>query len=165
MKTIKHLTKDYQDRFNAWLSQKVKGGRRRGRKKLAIIDAPNYLKEVIIPIISSLAEHMPDHLIEIPDPDSYCISANDIYPIFIGRGPGKRMVGGLTYLEYKETQIYFVPINKRKVASERVPICSISQLEHILRNHLAILNGRVPVKEFNYGKSKLIKEKHLLHVA
>lgn len=143
MKTIKVLTRDYQNRFNIWINQAVKGGVKRGRKARVIKDVPNYLIEVIIPIITGLAERMPDHLIELPNPEKYGIEKGDIYPIIIGN----KTIGGLTYLEYKESEIYFVPMNGRHITDDKIPAVSFKRLEFIIRSHLAKLNGRTPLKE------------------
>lgn len=144
MKTIKQLTKDYQERFNAWVNQTTRGGKKqRGRKKAPIPETPNYVIEVIAPIIIELARCMPDHLVEIPDPETYGIGAGDMYHINIRN----RSIGGLTYLNYGESEIHFIPVSSGKISKERLPVSSIQQLEYIVRKQLAILNGRAPIEE------------------
>lgn len=141
MKTIKQLTKDYQESFKIWLDHNVKGAvKKRGRKKKAVAKAPNYLLEVIVPIITELARKMPDHLAMIPDPETYGIGSGNLYPIIIA----KKMIGGLSYLNFGEDQLYFTPVVGRKTTACRLPVNSMKQLENIVRDHLATLNGRLP---------------------
>ena len=114
--------------------------KKRGRKKKAVAKAPNYLLEVIVPIITELARKMPDHLAMILDLETYGIGSGNLYPIIIA----KKMIGGLSYLNFGEDQLYFTPVVGRKTTACRLPVNSMKQLENIVRDHLATLNGRLP---------------------
>lgn len=149
IKTIKQLTDDYRERFDLWSNQTTKGGKKTRSRVKIVAEVPNYLDEMIVPIVTELAMRMPDHLIEIPIPVSYGIGAGDIYPINIG----PRCVGGLTYLNYGESQIHFAPVNGRKVYEKRLPVGSILQPEQLVRNHLARL-GRMPIIEVQEVKQR-----------
>ncbi|MDL2320455.1 hypothetical protein LJC45_04910 [Alistipes sp. OttesenSCG-928-B03] len=142
MRTIKPLMKEYRIRFDAWLIQAAKGCPSKGRKKAVPLTAPNYLSEVILPVLNALIRKMPDHCIEIPDPKTYEIW-NDIYPIVIH----KRTIGGLTFPEFGSQELHFIPLRRRKIVEgEKVRVTSIKQLEKIIRNELAIQNGRIPIE-------------------
>ena len=57
---IKELTERYQDRFDAHYLQDDNGTGRKGRKRKKEVETPNFLKDVIRPILDTL----PDLLLE-----------------------------------------------------------------------------------------------------
>ena len=58
---IKELTERYQDRFDAHYLQDDNGTGRKGRKRKKEVETPNFLKDVIRPILDTLPDLLPEY--------------------------------------------------------------------------------------------------------
>ena len=58
---IKELTERYQDRFDAHYMQDDNGTGRKGRKRKKEVETPNFLKDVIRPILDTLPDLLPEY--------------------------------------------------------------------------------------------------------
>ena len=57
---IKELTERYRDRFDAHYLQDDNGTGRKGRKRKKEVETPNFLKDVIRPILDTLPDLLPE---------------------------------------------------------------------------------------------------------
>ena len=58
---IKELTERYRDRFDAHYLQDDNGTGRKGRKRKKEVETPNFLKDVIRPILDTLPDLLPEY--------------------------------------------------------------------------------------------------------
>lgn len=58
---IKELTERYRDRFDAYYLQDDNGTGRKGRKRKKEVETPNFLKDVIRPILDTLPDLLPEY--------------------------------------------------------------------------------------------------------
>lgn len=94
------------------------------------ITVPNYVDEVIRPILRMVAEALPEYGFTVP-PSKRCTLVNGLYQI---RTP-KVCLGGLSYPTKHDHKLYFAPLFHRK-AGERQEVKTLEQLVAMLRAEL-----------------------------
>ena len=83
---IKELTERYQDRFDAHYLQDDNGTGRKGRKRKKEVETPNFLKDVIRPILDTLPDLLPEYGFTKTTDDYamygeyYRIKAGEVFP-------------------------------------------------------------------------------------
>lgn len=120
---IKELTENYRKRFDAHTKQVQKMYQKNGKATQKVLDTPNYVKEVILPVIKSLAQEMPDLPVVVPDPQKYALYG-DHYRIKVGI----RTVGGLSFPTGGDHNLYFTPLWHGQPCGAKVRITQIDKL-------------------------------------
>lgn len=92
---------------------------------------PSFVREVIIPLITALAEDMPDHNVIIPNPVRYCMKGEH-YRIKVGL----TTVGGISLWDGDEISLQYVRMSHAKTIGESVPITDTKELAQIIREQL-----------------------------
>ena len=82
---IKELTERYRDRFDAHYLQDDNGTGRKGRKRKKEVETPNFLKDVIRPILDTLPDLLPEYGFT-KTTDDYAMYFT---PLFHGKACGK----------------------------------------------------------------------------
>ena len=100
------------------------------RKKKEVPAKPDYLAEVVVPILNELIRLLPEYRLNPPD-ESYAMRS-DYYHIHYG----KLTVGGLQPDE--DYNLTFTPLGKQKPIGPCVPIRSMDELVAQVRQTMAI---------------------------
>lgn len=119
---IQKAMQDYQKRFDEYYSQFGS----KSAAKLKKLERPNFLQEVIIPILNTLPEAMPGYGFE-PPPADY-----SMYGEYYRVKGGIILYGGFSIGDNFE--LFFTPLFHGQSCGETVEICTLSQLVEILRN-------------------------------
>lgn len=129
---FKQLIDAYRQRVDAYYKEieKICALQTNGQKK-KIPSSPNYLIEVIVPVLHSLAKNMPDYKIKVPDPKTY-FPIKGYYRIKVGI----TTVGGFAVPEKDDFSIYFVPMRHAKPSSGRYLVKNSENLVQLILNQL-----------------------------
>lgn len=100
-------------------------------EKTNLPPAPNYLLEVIIPVLRNLAENMPAYKIKIPNPQTY-LPIKGYYRIKVGI----TTVGGFVVPEKEDFSLWFVPMRHAKPSSEKYTVMNTENLVQLILNQL-----------------------------
>lgn len=122
---IKELTERYQDRFDAHYLQDDNGTGRKGRKRKKEVETPNFLKDVIRPILDTLPDLLPEYVFT-KTTDDYAM-----YGEYYRIKAGIVLVGGFSIDE--DFNLYFTPLFHGKACGKSHKIDSIGQLVEIIR--------------------------------
>lgn len=122
MMDIQKSIKDYQKHSDEYYSQF--GSKVPENRKLS--ERPNFLKEVILPILDALSEAMPGYGFASP-PDNYAM-----YGKYYRVKGGIILYGGFSIGDNFE--LLFTPLFHGEPTGEPVEICSLAQLVKILRD-------------------------------
>ena len=122
---IKELTERYQDRFDAHYLQDDNGTGRKGRKRKKEVETPNFLKDVIRPILDTLPDLLPEYGFT-KTTDDYAM-----YGEYYRIKAGIVLVGGFSIDE--DFNLYFTPLFHGKACGKSHKIDSIGQLVEIIR--------------------------------
>lgn len=129
---IKQLIDAYRQRTDAYYKEIEQAcASRINGQKLKIPPAPNYLLEVIIPVLRSLARNMPGRQIKIPDPKTY-FPIKGYYRIKVGI----TTVGGFAVPEKEDYSLYFVPMRHGKPSDGKFQINDMGNLVQLILNQL-----------------------------
>jgi hypothetical protein len=99
---IKELTERYRDRFDAHYLQDDNGTGRKGRKRKKEVETPNFLKDVIRPILDTLPDLLPEYGFT-KTTDDYAM-----YGEYYRIKAGIVLVGGFSIDE--DFNLYFTPL-------------------------------------------------------
>ncbi|WP_195594716.1 hypothetical protein [Bacteroides fragilis] len=129
---FKQLIDAYRQRVDAYYKEieKICASHTNGQKK-KIPPSPNYLIEVIIPVLCSLAKNMPDYKIKVPDPKTY-FPIKGYYRIKVGI----TTVGGFAVPGKDDFSLYFVPMRHARPSSERYLVKNSENLVQLILNQL-----------------------------
>lgn len=129
---FKQLIDTYRQRMEAYYKaiEQACASRTDGQK-IKISLAPNYLMEVIIPALRSLAKAMPDYKIKIPDPQTY-FPIKGYYRIKVG----VTTVGGFPVPETEDFSLCFVPMRHAKPSSQKYRVINTENLVQLIMNQL-----------------------------
>lgn len=129
---FKQLIDTYRQRMEAYYKaiEQACASRTDGQK-IKIPLAPNYLMEVIIPVLRSLAKAMPDYKIKIPDPQTY-FPIKGYYRIKVG----VTTVGGFPVPEKEDFSLCFVPMRYAKPSSQKYRVINTENLVQLIMNQL-----------------------------
>ena len=92
---------------------------------------PSFVKEVIIPLITALAEDMPGYDVVIPNPVRYHM-LGDLYRIKVGLVT----VGGISVWDEDEIRLHYVRLSHAKPIGEPVKITGTKELAQIIKSQL-----------------------------
>lgn len=133
---IQKLTQDYQRRFNEHAEAVEKNmTRKRGKKKLL---SPNFLKEVVRPILDELALRLPEYGFK-KTTDDYAM-----YGEYYRIKAGIILIGGFTIDE--EFGLIYTPLFHGRPCGECSKITNIEQLVSIIRLGFEQRDIRVKMK-------------------
>ncbi len=122
---IKKLTDDYCVRFNAYIRQIDEGtAKKNGKRKQPV--SPNFLKEVIRPVLDALVELLPEYGFT-PTTDRYAM-----YGEYYRIKAGIVLIGGFTIDE--DFGLIFTPLFHGQPCGESQVITEMEQLVTILRH-------------------------------
>lgn len=129
---FKQLIDTYRQRMEAYYKaiEQACASRTDGQK-IKIPPAPNYLMEVIIPVLRSLAKAMPDYKIKIPDSQTY-FPIKGYYRIKVG----VTTVGGFPVPEKEDFSLCFVPMQHAKPSSQEYRVINTENLVQLIMNQL-----------------------------
>lgn len=119
---ILKMTNDYQKNFNRFYSQFGNKVPKKGKKN----KRPNYLQEVVIPILKALPDAMPGYGF-LPPTDDY-VMFGEYYRV---KG-GIILYGGFSF--GKNFELYFTPLFHGEPCGEKVMLTTLAQLIEILRD-------------------------------
>lgn len=129
---FRQLIDAYRQRMDAYYKQIEQAcASRINGQKLNIPSTPNYLTEVIVPVLRSLAKDMPGYKIKIPDPQTY-FPIKGYYRIKVGI----TTVGGFAVPEKEDFSLYFVPMRHAKPSSGKYRITNTEDLVQLIINQL-----------------------------
>lgn len=114
---IRQLVEDYRTNADAFYSAITKGSYRKTSIKGP---SPDYMREVVLPVLNELVRRLPECRLNPPD-KSY-VMRNDFYHI----QAGQMSVGGLQPDE--QYNLTFTPLIRQKPAGPRVTVESFDQL-------------------------------------
>ena len=121
---IQKLTQDYKERFFAYYEQVVEHNSYNDSKSRKI-KRPNFLSEVIRPIIDSLVDFLPEYgFTKIPDNYAMC---GKYYRI----KAGVILIGGLSI--DNDLRLIYTPLFHGKPCGESCEVVDITQLVNTLR--------------------------------
>ena len=92
---------------------------------------PSFVKEVIIPLITALAEDMPEYNVVIPNPVRYHMMGEH-YRIKVGL----TTVGGISVWEEDEIRLHYIRMSHAKTIGEQVEITDTKELAQIVKAQL-----------------------------
>lgn len=119
---IQKAMQDYQKRFDEYYSQF--GSKSPAKQKK--LERPNFLKEVILPILNALPEAMPGYNFA-PPPADY-----SMYGEYYRVKGGIILYGGFSIGENFE--LYFTPLFHGQHCGESIEIYTLNQLVKVLQN-------------------------------
>ena len=119
---IQKTMKDYQAHFDEYYSQF--GSKASENQKQ--LERPNFLKEVILPILNALSDAMPGYGF-VPPPANYTM-----YGKYYRVKGGIILYGGFSIGDNFE--LFFTPLFKGKTVGEPVEIGTLAELVKTLRN-------------------------------
>jgi len=125
---IKKLTQDYKERFFAYSEQVAENPsskKRGGKPKKETIPAPNFLKEVIRPILDALAGQLPEYSFS-KTTDKYMM-----YGEYYRIKAGIVLIGGLSIDD--DFRLMFTPLFHGKPCGKSCEVVELSQLVITLR--------------------------------
>lgn len=120
---IKKLTADYKKRFDAYYSEADNNNLSLKKKKN--LTPPNFLKEVIRPILDALVEHLPEYGFS-KTTDQYAM-----YGEYYRIKAGIVLIGGLSIDE--NFDLTFTPLFQGTPCGEPCKVANITQLVNTIR--------------------------------
>ena len=131
--TIEQLLRAYFER-EAKVSEQLGTIERAEAERMPVprlnITVPNYVDEVIRPILRMVAEALPEYGFTVPS-SNRCTLVNGLYQI---RTP-KVCLGGLSYPTKHDYKLYFAPLFHRR-AGEKQEVKTLEQLVKMIRAEL-----------------------------
>ena len=121
---IQKLTQDYKERFFAYADQVAENPPKKGKKKLDV-PSPNFLAEVIRPILDSLVELLPEYGFTKTS-DKYAM-----YGEYYRIKAGIVLIGGFSIDE--DFKLLYTPLFHGKPCGESCEVMDITQLVNTLR--------------------------------
>lgn len=134
---IKKLTQDYKERFFAYAEQVAENPSKKGKKK-GDLQSPNFLKEVIRPILDALVDQLPEYGFS-KTTDKY-----EMYGEYYRIKAGIVLIGGLSIDD--DFKLAFTPLFHGKPCGQGCEVVDLSQLVITLRREFE----RRGIKKSNY---------------
>ena len=121
---IQKLTQDYKERFFAYAEQVAENPPKKGKKK-SELESPNFLKEVIRPILDALVDLLPEYGFA-KTTDKY-----SMYGEYYRIKAGIVLIGGFSIDD--DFKLLYTPLFHGKPCGESCEVIDIAQLVNTLR--------------------------------
>lgn len=121
---IQKIIDAYTKRLDAYMLEIEKSYASKKGKQKPLSISPNYIEEVIIPVLQGTSDIMPeDKKIKVPNAKTY-FPIKEYYRIKVGL----TVVGGFSIPDGEDFSIYFTPLKSAMPIGEKVKIETIEQL-------------------------------------